>query len=49
MITTRPYREPMSHERALIELQAGSGTQFDPDVAEALVAALSERSVAEPA
>ncbi|MGI9080886.1 MAG: diguanylate cyclase, partial [Thermoleophilaceae bacterium] len=48
MITPRPYREPMSHESALIELQAGSGTQFDPDVAEALVAVLSERSVAGP-
>jgi HD-GYP domain-containing protein (c-di-GMP phosphodiesterase class II) len=43
MITARPYREPMSEDAAMSDLQAGSGTQFDPDVVEALVTVLSER------
>ena len=45
MITARPYREPMSCEAAIEQLQLGSGSQFDPDVVEALVTVLSERSV----
>ena len=49
MITARPYREPMSDEIALREVQAGSGSQFDPEVVEALVTVLSERPVAGPA
>jgi diguanylate cyclase (GGDEF)-like protein len=49
MITARPYREPMSQEDAISEVQSGSGTQFDPDVVEALLTVLSERTVAGPA
>ncbi len=41
MITTRPYREAMPPAHAIAELRAGSGTQFDPDVVAALLAALS--------
>ncbi len=37
MITTRPYREAMSAEHAAAELRAKSGTQFDPQVVEALL------------
>jgi diguanylate cyclase (GGDEF)-like protein len=36
MITTRPYRRAMSAADALAELQRCSGTQFDPDVVDAL-------------
>ena len=43
MITTRPYREPMSHEQACAELREGAGSQFDPDVVAALLAVLSEQ------
>jgi putative two-component system response regulator len=32
MTSVRPYRGAMSHEAALEELRAGSGTQFDPDI-----------------
>ena len=37
MITTRPYREAMSTEHATAELRAKAGTQFDPEVVEALL------------
>ena len=43
MITARPYREPMSHEDALRELERGAGAQFDPRVVEALVRVLALR------
>lgn len=41
MITDHPYRIGMSHHDALAELRRHSGTQFDPRVIEALVAALT--------
>jgi diguanylate cyclase (GGDEF)-like protein len=37
MITTRPYRDAMSSADAMDELRAKSGTQFDPQVVEALL------------
>jgi diguanylate cyclase (GGDEF)-like protein len=43
MITARPYREPMSHEEALRELERGAGAQFDPRVVEALLRVLALR------
>jgi putative nucleotidyltransferase with HDIG domain len=38
--TTRPYRRAQSTEAAIKELRRCSGTQFDPDVIDALVAVL---------
>jgi len=38
MLEHRPYREAMSVDAALAELRACAGTQFDPDVVEALAA-----------
>jgi HD-GYP domain-containing protein (c-di-GMP phosphodiesterase class II) len=38
MTTDRPYRAAMSVEMAIAELRANAGSQFDPDVVEALVA-----------
>ena len=38
MTTDRSYRKALSHAAAAAELRAGSGTQFDPKVVEALVA-----------
>jgi HD-GYP domain-containing protein (c-di-GMP phosphodiesterase class II) len=32
MTSTRPYRSPMTVDRALAEIRAGTGTQFDPDI-----------------
>jgi diguanylate cyclase (GGDEF)-like protein/putative nucleotidyltransferase with HDIG domain len=46
MITTRPYREAMSIERATAELREKSGTQFDPQVVEALLERLGAVSEA---
>jgi diguanylate cyclase (GGDEF)-like protein/putative nucleotidyltransferase with HDIG domain len=41
MTSERPFRSALGEEVALGELQAGAGTQFDPTVVAALVAALS--------
>ena len=43
MITERPYREPMSPEAAVCELEDNAGTQFDPQVIAALLAVLADR------
>jgi putative two-component system response regulator len=32
MTSPRPFREAMSHEQALVQLEAGAGAQFDPAV-----------------
>ena len=40
MMADRPYRPGLSFEAALAELRAGSGSQFDPGVVEALREAL---------
>ncbi|MET0201132.1 MAG: phosphohydrolase, partial [Gaiellaceae bacterium] len=37
----RSYRKALSQEVAIAELRGGSGTQFDPQVVDALIAALS--------
>ena len=44
MSSDRPYRGAMSHEGACRELEEYSGIQFDPEVAEALLAVLSRRA-----
>jgi HD-GYP domain-containing protein (c-di-GMP phosphodiesterase class II) len=44
MTTPRPYREPVSMTDALTELRRCSGTQFDPDVVDGVVAVLSGQS-----
>jgi HD-GYP domain-containing protein (c-di-GMP phosphodiesterase class II) len=41
MTSDRPYREAMSTEEGIAELRANSGTQFDPEVVDALIAELS--------
>ena len=41
MTTDRPYRKALSKESAMAELSRCSGTQFDPVVVEAFVAAFS--------
>jgi putative nucleotidyltransferase with HDIG domain len=38
MTSDRPYRKALRHEVALIELQRGAGTQFDPSVVDAFLA-----------
>jgi len=37
MTTDRPYRAAMSQDEAVAELRRGAGTQFDPDVVDALL------------
>ncbi|HZT93956.1 MAG TPA: HD-GYP domain-containing protein [Gaiellaceae bacterium] len=39
MISPRPYRRALTHDRALAEIEAGEGTQFDPVAAELFVEA----------
>jgi putative nucleotidyltransferase with HDIG domain len=40
MTCDRPYRDALSVEQALVELQLGAGSQFDPRVVEAFIAIL---------
>lgn len=47
MTNDRPYHKALTHEHAVAELQANSGSQFDPEVVEALKAVLLERGEAE--
>lgn len=42
MTTTRSYRDAMSIPAAVAELRDCSGTQFDPNVADALIEIVSE-------
>ena len=46
--TTRPYRKAQTAEAAIKELRKCAGTQFDPDVVEALEAVLSRPAVKTP-
>jgi HD-GYP domain-containing protein (c-di-GMP phosphodiesterase class II) len=38
MISPRPYRSVLTHEHAIVEVERGAGTQFDPLAAELFVA-----------
>jgi HD-GYP domain-containing protein (c-di-GMP phosphodiesterase class II) len=38
MVSRRPYKEPWPAEQAIAAVEAGAGSQFDPDVVAALVA-----------
>jgi diguanylate cyclase (GGDEF)-like protein len=44
MTSSRPYSLPLTHDQALAELRAGSGSQFDPTVTDALIEVVQERS-----
>ncbi len=41
MTTDRPYRKALSHSVAVAEIENGAGTQFDPDVAAALISVVA--------
>jgi len=49
MTTTRSYREAKSIEFALDELRKGAGTQFDPVIVEAFIAAMEQQGWQLPA
>ena len=42
MVSRRAYKEAMSIEYAIGELERGKGTQFDPDVAQAFIELIRE-------
>ena len=46
IMSDRPYRTASSHEKALRELQAWSGKQFDPDVLRAFITIINSRDAA---
>jgi len=48
MTSDRPYRSALSVEDALAEMTKGGGTQFDPVVAQALVAIVREETAQAP-
>ena len=43
MTSDRPYRKAMTHAEAMAELTGNVGTQFDPEVVQALVGYLFGR------
>ena len=43
MVSDRPYRRAMSHHDAMAELTSNAGSQFDPEVVQALVGYLVGR------
>lgn len=45
MISKRPYKEAMSVEYAVSELEKNGGTQFDPEMADAFIALIQEGKV----
>jgi len=45
MISTRPYAPPRTREDACAELEANSGTQFDPTVVGALLAEIADERI----
>ncbi len=47
MTTDRPYRQAMSHEQALLEIQAAAGTQLDPQVVEVFLNMVQGRDLAD--
>lgn len=49
MVSDRPYRKGMPYEAALTELRRCSGTQFDPQVVDALIAELAAERGSTPA
>jgi putative nucleotidyltransferase with HDIG domain len=48
MTSTRPYRRALSVPEALAEVEHCAGSQFDPDVAEALIEVWTSALAAEP-
>ena len=44
LTSTRPYREPLSVEAALREIEVCAGSQFDPRVASLFVAEMRRRA-----
>ncbi len=48
MTSDRPYRAAMSHDDAMAELAANSGTQFDPDVVDAFERLMEARAGSAP-
>jgi HD-GYP domain-containing protein (c-di-GMP phosphodiesterase class II) len=49
MTSPRPYRQALTHERALLELCACAGTQFDPAIVELFLDVWSEAAESWPA
>ena len=45
MISKRAYKEPLSVEYAMGELEKNKGTQFDPEVADAFIGLIKEGKV----
>jgi HD-GYP domain-containing protein (c-di-GMP phosphodiesterase class II) len=47
MTTTRPYRQRLSYDRAVAEIRANMGTQFDRDVARAFLSTVNSSAMDE--
>lgn len=47
MISERTYRDPLTIEKAILEIQANSGSQFDPNVVDCFLKVIRPREVLE--
>ncbi len=47
MISARSYREPLSVDEALAEIQSNSGSQFDPHVVESFLKVIKRKDIAD--
>jgi len=45
MVSPRPYRHALTNERALLEISACAGTQFDPQIAEIFLEVWCEAAI----
>ena len=48
MTASRPYRQALSSDNAIAQLQAGAGSKFDPDVVDALLDLLGHNTPVVP-
>jgi putative nucleotidyltransferase with HDIG domain len=45
MLAKRPYKEPMSREKAINEIKEGSGSQFDPNIVDIFLTCIDEELI----
>ena len=44
MVSERPYRKPLTHQEAILEILINKGTQFDPEIADVFIHLFSDEA-----